>query len=83
MRVYQLRHYEVMMPEENWKEARHLSYYEQLCYNMLTTEAISFSRTVEIIQLQFLSRVERRPRKIHKLLTAAETPPFCFIIGKN
>lgn len=52
MRVYQLRHYEVMMPEENSKEAQHLLYYERLCYDLLTAHAISFSHAIEIIQLK-------------------------------
>ena len=49
MRVYQLRHYEVMMPEENSKEAQHLLYYERLCYDLLTAHAISFSHAVEVV----------------------------------
>ena len=83
MRVYQLRHYEVMMPEENWKEAQHLSCYEQLCYDMLTVQAISFSRAVEIIQIRFLCRIERRPGRIHKFLTSSSIPAFTFIVCKN
>ncbi len=82
MRVYQLRHYEVMMPEENRNEARHLLCYEQICYDMLTIQAISFSRTIEIIQLNRW-RIEHRPGKIHKILTAQKIPAFCFIVCKN
>ena len=52
MRVYQLRHYEVMMPEENSKEAQHLLYYERLCYDLLTAHAISFSHAVEVMKLK-------------------------------
>lgn len=82
MRVYQLRHYEVMMPEENSHEAQHLLYYERLCYDLLTAHAISFSRAVEVIRLNY-GRVEQRPGRIHRILSAAEIPPFSFIIGKN
>lgn len=82
MRVYQLRHYEVMMREEHWEEAQHLLYYEQLCYDMLTTHAISYSRAIEIIKLNF-GKIEQRPGRIHKLLSSSEIPPFCFIVGKN
>ena len=82
MRVYQLRHYEVMMREEKSEEVQHLLYYEQLCYDLLTDYAISFSRAVEIINLS-TGRIEHRPGRIHKALSAAEIPPFCFIISKN
>ena len=82
MRVYQLRHYEVMMPEGNGKEAQHLLYYEQLCYDRLTIQAISFSKAVEIVKIN-TGRIEQRPLRIHKMLAAEELPPFCFIIGKN
>lgn len=82
MRVYQLRHYEVMMPEENSKEAQHLLYYERLCYDLLTAHAISFSHAVEVMKMQN-GRIERRPGRIHRILSAAEIPPFCFIVCKN
>ena len=82
MRVYQLRHYEVMMPEGNGKEAQHLLYYEQLCYDRLTIHAISFSRAVEIAKINY-GRMEQRPLHIHKILCAEEIPPFYFIVGKN
>lgn len=82
MRVYQLRHYEVMMREEDFEEARRLLYYEQLCYDMLALQAISFSKAIEIIKLH-KGKVENRPRQIHKILTAYTVPPFYFIISKN
>ena len=82
MRVYQLRHYEVMMREEDWAEAQHLLYYEQLCYDMLTIHAISFSSAVEIIRLNH-GKVEQRPGRIHRILSASSIPAFNFIIGKN
>lgn len=82
MRVYQLRHYEVLMREEKWEESQHLLYYEQLCYDLLTTHAISYSRAFEIIKLSY-GKIEQRPGRIHKFLSSSEIPPFCFIIGKN
>lgn len=82
MRVYQLRHYEVLMRDEKGAEAHHLLHYEQLCYDLLTDHAISFSRAVEVIRLN-AGKVEQRPGRIHKLLTASEIPPFCFIVGRN
>jgi hypothetical protein len=81
MRVYQLRHYEVMMREEG-EEARHLLYYEQLCYDMLTIHAISISRAIEIIKIN-QGRVEQRPVRILSILTASKMPPFYFVIVKN
>ena len=82
MRVYQLRHYEVMMPEGNGKEALLLLHYEQLCYDLLTIHAISFSRAVEIARVS-AGRMEQRASRIHKILSAEEIPPFYFIVGKN
>ena len=82
MRVYQLRHYEVMMREEDWEEARRLLYYEQLCYDMLTMQAISSSKALEIIKLH-KGKIEHRPKQIHKILTAWSVPAFYFIISKN
>ena len=82
MRVYQLRHYEVMMREEDFEEARRLLYYEQMCYDMLTVQAISFSKAIEIIKLN-KGKTEQRPRQIHKLLTAYSIPAFYFIVSKN
>lgn len=81
MRVYQLRHYEVMMREEG-EEVRHLLYYEQLCYDLLTIHAISTSRAIEIIKLN-QGRVEQRPLKILALLTATKLSPFHFVVAKN
>ena len=82
MRVYQLRHYEVMMPEGNGQEAQNLLYYEQMCYDQLTIHAISFSRVVEIVKLQ-RGRIEQRPGHIHRILSAEEVPPFYFVVSKN
>ena len=82
MRVYQLRHYEVMMREEDFEEARRLLYYEQLCYDMLTIEAISTSKVIEIVKLN-RGKVEQRPKEIHKLLSAYSIPAFYFVVSKN
>jgi len=82
MRVYQLRHYEVMMREEDWEEARRLLCYEQMCYDLLTVEAISNSRAIEIVRLN-KAKVEQRPYRIYAILSAYSIPAFCFIISKN
>lgn len=82
MRVYQLRHYEVMMREEDFEEARRLLYYEQLCYDMLTVDAISNSKVIEIVKLN-RGKVEQRPKEIHKLLSAYSIPAFYFVVSKN
>jgi hypothetical protein len=82
MRVYQLRHYEVMMREEDFEEARRLLYYEQMCYDMLTVDAISASKVIEIVRLN-KGKIEHRPKQIHKILTAWSVPAFYFIISKN
>lgn len=82
MRVYQLRHYEVMMREEDFEEARRLLYYEQLCYHLLTIQAISSSKSIEIIKLH-RGKVEQRPGKIQKILSEYSIPAFYFIVSKN
>jgi hypothetical protein len=82
MRVYQLRHYEVMMREEDFEEARRLLYYEQLCYDLLTVQAISSSKAIEIIKLH-RGRIEQKPRKIQKILSEYSIPAFYFIVSKN
>jgi hypothetical protein len=82
MRVYQLRHYEVMMREEDFEEARRLLYYEQLCYDMLTIQAISSSKAIEVIILN-KGKVEQRPKKIHKILSGYSIPAFYFVVSKN
>ena len=82
MRVYQLRHYEVMMREEDFEEARRLLYYEQLCYDMLTVEAISSSKVIEIVKLN-RGKVEQRAKEIFKLLSAYSIPAFYFVVSKN
>jgi hypothetical protein len=82
MRVYQLRHYEVMMREEDFEEARRLLYYEQLCYDLLTIQAISSSKAIEIVKLQ-KGRIEQRPKKIQKILAEYSIPAFYFIVSKN
>jgi adenylate kinase len=82
MRVYQLRHYEVMMREEDFEEARRLLYYEQLCYDMLTVQAISSSKAIEIIKLH-KGKVEQRAKKIQKILSDYTIPAFYFVVSKN
>ena len=82
MRVYQLRHYEVLMRDEKGAEVHHLLHYEQLCYDLLTDHAISSSGAIEIIRMN-AGKVELRPGRILKLLSASEIPPFCFIVGRN
>lgn len=82
MRVYQLRHYEVMMREEDFEEARRLLYYEQLCYDLLTLEAISISRAIEIVRLR-RGKIEQSPKKIQRILSEYSIPAFYFIVSKN
>jgi hypothetical protein len=82
MRVYQLRHYEVMMPEGNGQEVQNLLYYEQLCYDKLTIPAISYSHAIEIAIIH-KGRIEQRPGRIHTIIDVDEIAPFYFVIGKN
>jgi len=71
-----------MMREEDWEEARRLLSYEQMCYDLLTVEAISYSHAVEIVRLN-KGKVEQRPHRIYAILSGFSIPAFCFIIGKN
>jgi|GEM_PF-792125 hypothetical protein len=82
MRVYQLRHYEVMMREEDFEEARRLLYYEQLCYDLLTVQAISTSGAIEIIRLR-RGKIEHKPRRIQRILSEYSIPAFYFIVSRN
>jgi hypothetical protein len=81
MRVYQLRHYEVLLNDQQGEELELLIQYEKLCSRLLTTKALAFSNTIEIARLRRY-RMEQRPERIHRLLSSA-IPPFNFFISKN
>ena len=81
MRVYQLRHYEVLLNDQQGEELELLIQYEKLCSRLLTTKALAFSNTIEIAHLRKY-RMERRAPRIHRLLSA-NIPPFTFFISKN
>lgn len=81
MRVYQLRHYEVLLNDQQGEELELLLQYEKLCSQLLTTRALAFSYTIEIARIR-KSRMEQRPGRIHRLLSAT-IPPFSFIVNKN
>lgn len=81
MRVYQLRHYEVLLNDSQGEELELLIQYEKLCSRLLTTQALGFSNNIEIVQLRKY-RMERRPGRIHRILSNT-LPPFTFLINKN
>ncbi len=81
MRVYQLRHYEVLLNDQQGEELELLIQYEKLCSRLLTTKALAFSNTLEIARIRNY-RMERRATRIHRLL-ADTIPPFNFLINKN
>lgn len=81
MRVYQLRHYEVLLNDQQGEELELLIQYEKLCSRLLTTQALAFSNTIEIARIRHY-RMEQRPGRVHRLL-ATTIPPFSFFISKN
>lgn len=81
MRVYQLRHYEVLLNDQQGEELELLIQYEKLCSRLLTSKALAFSNTIEIARLRKY-RMEQRAPRIHRLL-ATPLPPFNFLISKN
>jgi len=81
MRVYQLRHYEVLLNDQQGEELELLIQYERLCSRLLTTQALAFSNTIEVVRPN-RSRMEQRPGRIQRTLSA-ELAPFCFLINKN
>jgi hypothetical protein len=81
MRVYQLRHYEVLLNDQQGEELELLIQYEQLCSRLLTTQALAFSNTIEVARLN-KSRMEQRPGRIQRTLSST-LPPFHFLIYKN
>lgn len=83
MRVYQLKHYEVLLNDRQPKELALLEHYEQLCRRILTAEAIAASNTVEIASITSFPRMLRKPVKIERLMNLRSFPPFHFILVKN
>lgn len=83
MRVYQLKHYEVLLNDRQPKELALLEHYEQLCRRILTAEAIASSNTVEIASITSFPRMLRKPVKIERLMNLRSFPPFHFILVKN
>lgn len=81
MRVYQLRHYEVLLNDQQGEELELLIQYEKLCSQLLTTKALAYSNTLEFARIRHY-RMERRAPRIHRLLSE-KMPPFNFMINKN
>jgi hypothetical protein len=81
MRVYQLRHYEVLLNDQQGEELELLIQYEQLCSRLLTTQALAFSNTIEVARLN-KSRMEQRPGRIQRTLSST-LPPVPFLIYKK
>lgn len=81
MRVYQLRHYEVLLNDRQGEELELLIQYEKLCSRLLTTKALAFSNTLEIARIRKY-RMEDRATRILRLLSDS-IPPFNFLINKN
>ncbi|NML20589.1 hypothetical protein HHL16_06875 [Pseudoflavitalea sp. G-6-1-2] len=83
MRVYQLKHYEVLLNDLRSKEQDLLSHYEQLCRRILTSEAIAFSNAVEVAKITSFPKIERKPIRLQRLMDMRKFPPFHFVIAKN
>ncbi|MDF2187434.1 hypothetical protein [Paraflavitalea sp. CAU 1676] len=81
MRVYQLRHYEVLLNDQQGEELELLIQYEKLCSQLLTTKALAYSNTLEIARIRQY-RLERRAPRIH-LMLSNNLQPFNFLINKN
>ena len=81
MRVYQLRHYEVLLNDQQGEELELLIQYEKLCSQLLTTKALAYSNTLEIARIRQY-RLERRVPRIHLMLSNS-LQPFNFLINKN
>jgi hypothetical protein len=81
MRVYQLRHYEVLLNDQQGEELELLIQYENLCSQLLTTKALAYSNSLEIARIRKF-RMERRSPRIHHML-ANTLEPFNFLINKN
>lgn len=83
MRVYQLKHYEVLLNDGQSTELAMLEHYEQLCRRILTAEAMAASNVMEIASITSFPRMLRKPVKIERLLNLRSFPPFHFILVKN
>lgn len=83
MRVYQLKHYEVLLNDKQSKELPLLHHYEDLCRRILTAEAIAKNNIVEIAQITSFPKMLRKPVKLERLLNLRKLAPFHFIIARN
>lgn len=83
MRVYQLKHYEVLLNDKQSTDLATLDHYEQLCRRILTTEAIAKSHTMEIAKITSFPGMVHKPVKLQRLMDMRKLPPFHFIIAKN
>ncbi|MBO9636465.1 MAG: hypothetical protein J7578_25415 [Chitinophagaceae bacterium] len=83
MRVYQLKHYEVLLNDRQPKELALLDHYEQLCRRILTTEAIANANVVEIAQITSFPKMVRKPVRIQRLMDMRKLPIFHFVIARN
>lgn len=82
MRVYQIKHYEVLLNDHQPEGPVQLYHYELLCGRLLTLEALASSNVIEIAHIPS-SRMEQRPVRIERVLNARNFPPFYFVIAKN
>ncbi len=82
MRVYQIKHYEVLLNDGQPKGPAQLYPYELLCSRLLTMKALAHSNCIEIAKLPSF-RFEHKPVRLERLLGAESLPPFCFMIIKN
>jgi len=83
MRVYQLKHFEVLLNDSQSKELALLDHHEQLCRRILTSEAIAKSNLVEIAQITSFPKMVRKPVKLERLMDMRRLPPFHFLISRN
>jgi hypothetical protein len=83
MRVYQLKHYEVLLNDKQSTDLALLDHYEQLCRRILTTEAIARSQVVEIAKITSFPKMVRKPVRLQRLMDMRRLPPFHFILARN
>jgi hypothetical protein len=83
MRVYQLKHYEVLLNDTQSTDLALLDHYEQLCRRILTAEAIARSQVVEIAKITSFPKMVRKPVRLERLMDMRRLPPFHFILARN
>lgn len=83
MRVYQLKHYEVLLNDSQSKELALLDHHEQLCRRILASDAIAKNNLIEIARITSFPKMLYKPAKLERLMNMRRLPPFHFLIFRN